>query len=97
MSILTGSALVQAIQDQNKESEAVEALDNMVHECKSADASNTCDICPDENPAGHDEYHDQFSMQATNINNQGLDAQLAYLGESGCTADAEALLRDLLA
>lgn len=97
METLTGSQLLITLLNQNKEDEATESLDDLVHDCKSAEASIKCHISPNENPDAYDEHHNQFSMQASDINNQGLLSQMIYLYKSGYRARTEALLKEILA
>jgi|TARA_B110000196_G_scaffold318674_1_gene334617 hypothetical protein len=96
METMTGTPLLIAVLDQNKEDEATQSLDGLVHDCKSAEASIKCHICPNENPDAYDEHHNQFSMQATDINNQGLLSQMIYLYKSGYRVRAEALIKEIL-
>jgi hypothetical protein len=97
MKILTGTRLLLAVVEQEKEDEATQSLDSLVHDCKSVEASRNCQICPNENPDAYDEHYDQFSMQATWINNEGLLSQMIYLYKSGYRVESETRLRDLLA
>lgn len=97
MEILTGTPLLMKIFEQGKEDEATQSLDSLVHDCKSNEASIKCHVCPNENPDAHNEHHNQFSMQATNINNQGLLSQMFYLYKLGYRVRTETLLREILA
>lgn len=67
--------LIQQVRDRYPNLKC-EALDGLVHDAKDAEAVRTSQDVAEENMDAH---YDGYSHDASEINNQGVDAQLRFL------------------
>jgi len=66
-----------------QDTEAIrEYLDELVHDCKETEGMKTAPS-NDDDEASDDEHLDTFSKQASALNNEGFESQLAYLMAQG--------------
>lgn len=80
---------------KNNPIELQSTLDGLVHDIHDENASNSNPFDPDEQSSDYEAYEQEASIQASNLNNQGIDAQLSFIAMSGCSGRALNALSDL--
>lgn len=89
------NSLLSNLSAQQREPEIQQILDDLVHDLHDEAANDNNPHCPDEASHAYELFLDLASRKASDLNNQGQDAQLSYIAAAGATDRLLASLAEL--
>ena len=86
--------VIEKLQSSGRSMQFQTEIDGLVHDIFEENSNNP--FCPDSQPDEYDQHETEVLYRASSLNNQGLDAQLRYISETGNTHRAQTIADSLL-